>query len=84
MTGLLTPAHILVLVVVLLLVFGVKRLPELGRSLGSGIREFKTSIGGMPGDARPTLPPPPAPGGLTHPASAQPAPEAVVVDAQPS
>ncbi len=44
MTGLLSPAHIVVLVIVLLLVFGAKRLPELGRSLGSGIREFKHSL----------------------------------------
>ena len=51
MTGLLTPTHIAVLLVVLLLVFGAKRLPELGRSLGSGMREFKASIGAQPGSA---------------------------------
>jgi sec-independent protein translocase protein TatA len=34
----------IVAVVVLLLVFGPKRLPQLGRSLGAGIREFKDSI----------------------------------------
>ena len=31
----------------LLLVFGPKRLPEMGRSLGRGMREFKDSVGGM-------------------------------------
>jgi len=50
MTGLMSPAHIVVLLVVLLLVFGAKRLPELGRSLGSGMREFKQSIGDEPGE----------------------------------
>jgi sec-independent protein translocase protein TatA len=44
MTGFLTPTHILLLLVVVLLLFGAKRLPEFGRSLGSGMREFKDSI----------------------------------------
>jgi sec-independent protein translocase protein TatA len=44
MLGLDNPIHILFLLVVLLLVFGAKRLPELGRSLGSGIRGFKETI----------------------------------------
>ncbi len=44
--GLDNPLHIAFLVVVLLLVFGARRLPEIGRSLGSGMREFKTSVTG--------------------------------------
>ena len=52
--GLDNPLHIAVLVVILLLVFGAKRLPEIGRSLGSGMREFKDSISGEP--KQPTLP----------------------------
>jgi sec-independent protein translocase protein TatA len=48
MTGFLTPTHILLLLLVVLMLFGAKRLPELGRSLGSGMREFKQSIGGGP------------------------------------
>jgi sec-independent protein translocase protein TatA len=44
--GLDNPLHIAALVVILLLVFGAKRLPEIGRSLGSGMREFKDSITG--------------------------------------
>jgi sec-independent protein translocase protein TatA len=40
------PLHIAFLLVILLLVFGAKRLPEIGRSLGSGLREFKQSING--------------------------------------
>jgi sec-independent protein translocase protein TatA len=44
MTGLLTPTHVLLLLLVVLLLFGAKRLPEFGRSLGSGLREFKRSV----------------------------------------
>jgi sec-independent protein translocase protein TatA len=44
--GLDNPSHIAVLVVVLLLVFGAKRLPEIGKSLGAGIREFKGAVTG--------------------------------------
>jgi sec-independent protein translocase protein TatA len=44
--GLDNPLHIAFLVVILLLVFGAKRLPEIGRSLGSGMREFKSSVTG--------------------------------------
>ena len=44
--GLDNPLHIAFMVVILLLVFGAKRLPEIGRSLGSGMREFKDSISG--------------------------------------
>jgi sec-independent protein translocase protein TatA len=46
MLGLDNPTHIAVLLVVLLVVFGAKRLPEMGKSLGSGIREFKHSVTG--------------------------------------
>jgi sec-independent protein translocase protein TatA len=44
--GLDNPLHIAFLVVILLLVFGAKRLPEIGRSLGGGMREFKEGISG--------------------------------------
>ena len=46
MMGLDNPVHILFLLVLLLLVFGAKRLPEMGRSLGAGLRGFKESISG--------------------------------------
>ena len=46
MMGLDNPMHIAFLFVLLLLVFGAKRLPELGRSLGAGLRGFKESISG--------------------------------------
>jgi sec-independent protein translocase protein TatA len=37
---------LIVILIVALLVFGPKRLPEIGRSLGKGMREFKDSISG--------------------------------------
>jgi sec-independent protein translocase protein TatA len=44
--GLDNPIHIAFLLILLLLVFGAKRLPEMGRSLGSGMRGFKDAISG--------------------------------------
>ena len=41
--------ELLIVLVILLLVFGPKRLPGLGRQLGSGMREFKDSIAGKGG-----------------------------------
>ncbi len=75
--GLDNPLHIAFLVVILLLVFGARRLPEIGRSLGSGMREFKDSISGestQPAQpAQPALSQAPAP---PPPASSQQAAEA--------
>jgi sec-independent protein translocase protein TatA len=39
--------ELLILLVVLLLVFGAKRLPEMGKSLGKGMREFKDAVTGL-------------------------------------
>ncbi|MGZ4197342.1 MAG: twin-arginine translocase TatA/TatE family subunit [Solirubrobacteraceae bacterium] len=51
--GLDNPIHLAFLLAILLMVFGAKRLPELGRSLGSGMRGFKESISGeAPAPAR--------------------------------
>ncbi len=38
--------QLLIVLVIVLVIFGAKRLPEVGRSLGSGMREFKDSISG--------------------------------------
>ncbi len=46
MMGLDNPIHLAFLLILLLLVFGAKRLPEIGRSLGSGMRGFKESLSG--------------------------------------
>jgi sec-independent protein translocase protein TatA len=45
--------EVLILLLVVLLVFGPKRLPEMGRSLGKGMREFKDSISGKDEDDDP-------------------------------
>jgi sec-independent protein translocase protein TatA len=45
--------ELIILLVVLLVFFGPKRLPEMGRSLGKGMREFKDSISGKDEDDEP-------------------------------
>ena len=42
--------ELVILLVALLVIFGPKRLPEMGRSLGKGMREFKDSIAGKDDD----------------------------------
>jgi sec-independent protein translocase protein TatA len=52
--------ELMILLVVLLLIFGAKRLPEMGRSLGKGMREFKDSVTGVEeavNTTTPTAPP---------------------------
>jgi sec-independent protein translocase protein TatA len=49
---------LIVILIVALLVFGPKRLPEIGRSLGKGMREFKDSISGGSNDEKSELPRP--------------------------
>ena len=46
MLGNICPLEIIVVLIIALVVFGPKRLPELGNSLGKGIREFKDSVTG--------------------------------------
>jgi sec-independent protein translocase protein TatA len=93
------PLELVILLVIVLVIFGPKRLPGLGRSLGSGMREFKDSITGESKQpAQPTLnqaaqppaaPPPPA---AAAPAPAPPAaaqtppaaPEQAQVPAEPT
>jgi sec-independent protein translocase protein TatA len=45
------PTHLLFVLVIALLVLGPKRLPEVGRSLGRGLRDFRTAISGEDDDA---------------------------------
>jgi sec-independent protein translocase protein TatA len=47
------PLELIIVLVIVLVIFGPKRLPGLGRSLGSGMREFKDSIAGKESDAKP-------------------------------
>jgi sec-independent protein translocase protein TatA len=58
MPGWISPWELLLLALVVLLVFGPKRLPEMGRSLGRGMREFKTAITSDHHDDKPELPAP--------------------------
>jgi sec-independent protein translocase protein TatA len=44
------PTELIIVLVIVLLIFGPKRLPGLGKQLGSGMREFKDSIGGKDHD----------------------------------
>ena len=53
MPGFIGPTEIIILLVVALLVFGPKRLPEMGRSIGKGMREFKNSVSGKDDDDQP-------------------------------
>ena len=54
------PMEIVGLLLLALLLFGAKRLPEIGRSLGTGMREFKDSVSGekKAAETRSELPPP--------------------------
>jgi sec-independent protein translocase protein TatA len=45
-SGLLQPTHLIVVLILALVFLGPKRLPDAGRALGQGLREFKNSIGG--------------------------------------
>ncbi len=60
MPGWISPWELAILLLVVLLVFGPKRLPEMGRSLGKSMREFKDSISGKDEQPAAQLPPPPA------------------------
>ena len=50
MLGNIGPLEIIVVLIIALIVFGPKRLPELGSSLGKGIREFRSTVTGEKGD----------------------------------
>ena len=45
-TSLLQPSHLILIAIVALVFLGPKRIPEAGRSLGQGLKEFKNSIAG--------------------------------------
>ena len=51
------PLELAIVLIIALVVFGPKRLPELGRSLGRGIREFKSSVNGEDEDDEPASQP---------------------------
>jgi sec-independent protein translocase protein TatA len=47
------PLEIVIVLIIVLVIFGPKRLPDLGRSLGRGMREFKDSVTGHDKDELP-------------------------------
>lgn len=51
--GALSPTHILILLVVVVLIFGASRVPKLGRSMGEGIRGFKEALDGSAQSSQP-------------------------------
>ena len=52
MEGLLSPTHLFFILLIVLILFGPGKLPELGKGLGKGIREFKDAMrGGMEGSS---------------------------------
>jgi TatA/E family protein of Tat protein translocase len=94
--GLFSPMHILIILVIVAIFFGAKRLPELGKGLGSGIREFKSGLSELHSDV--TDEPAPAPeqprltaasavavdaAAVAPPAAAEPAAVAPVAEAAP-
>ena len=46
MEGLFQPTHLLIILAIVLIIFGPGKLPDLGKGLGKGIREFKDAIKG--------------------------------------
>lgn len=81
-TDLFSPGHIILVLIGALLIFGPKRLPDIGKSLGKGIREFKGALNSLTGD-EPEPPAAPAPVAPPAPAAVVPAPVPVPVDAAP-
>jgi sec-independent protein translocase protein TatA len=73
MGDLLQPWHLIVLAVVAFLLFGAKRLPELGKGLGEGLKGFKEGIRGISD-------PPPPPPNVNQQSSAPPPPPTTPVE----
>jgi sec-independent protein translocase protein TatA len=70
MPGWISPWELLILVFVVVLIFGPKRVPEAGRSLGRGMREFKESVTGSDRNDEPAA----LPQATHHEATATPTP----------
>lgn len=76
-----TPGHIILVLIGALVIFGPKRLPDIGKSLGKGIREFKGALNHLTDDEpepsstpAPAPPPPPAQAVVAPPVDVAPAP----------
>jgi sec-independent protein translocase protein TatA len=82
--GAIEPWHLVVVLVVVLLIFGPKRLPEVGKSLGETIREFRKATTGEHKDSVSEATAPPAPAASAPPASVAPAASAAAPAAAPA
>lgn len=74
--GALSPWHIAIVVIIALVIFGPKKLPELGRSVGSGIRDFRKGMAGEDDAPKPVVEAPATPVVTTTTAQAAEAPVA--------
>jgi TatA/E family protein of Tat protein translocase len=59
--------ELLIILLAVLLIFGAKRLPEMGRSLGKGMREFKEGVTGVEEKVTPSSPPAELPSAPSEP-----------------
>jgi sec-independent protein translocase protein TatA len=82
MGDLLQPWHLIVLAVVAFLLFGAKRLPELGKGLGEGLKGFREGIRGISDPAPAQNPPPPVQNQQVTPPAPPPASNAPVEQKQ--
>ncbi len=73
MSGALSPTHSLIIIGVLVLLFGAKKLPDTARGIGQSLRIFKTELSAAPGD-EPT----------EHPAAGDPTPQSPTAAASPT
>jgi sec-independent protein translocase protein TatA len=60
LTGILQPSHLILVLILALVILGPKRLPDAGRALGQGLKEFKSSIGNGDDEERQIAPAPSA------------------------
>jgi sec-independent protein translocase protein TatA len=77
--GMFSPTHLIIVLLIVFFLFGAKKLPELGKSLGTGIREFKNGVSELHADMDPD-----APSASTQTAAAPAAPAAADVAALPA
>jgi len=61
MLGSIGPTELILILLIVIIIFGAKKLPELGKSIGEGIKNFKKSVNDGKSDDKDTTPKPPQP-----------------------